>query len=318
MELTSILVGVLPIVLSIGLFSFNVVDKPSESLGYIAWPTVILCLYWLYNKAKIFKEELTQLEIYWHGATFLLAVGLASWEILWQVRDISLLDSWGLIGAGVASFGAAWLVITIRFWRAELDAVYREGLLGLLFSGLLLNILLCNLIKPNLMPLSYVPLFNPLDLWQLAVLASIALWWRKKPYSIVATSPAKIGWSVLGVTLFFYINALLFRVIHVSVGIPFNIGDLFNSDLVQTCLSILWTVMGLVLFVAIKRWPKRELWLVGVAIFGVVVTKLFLVDLANTGTVERIISFMGVGLLLLIVGYLVPIPEKEKQNEVVT
>jgi uncharacterized membrane protein len=40
-------------------------------------------------------------------------------------------------------------------------------------------------------------------------------------------------------------------------------------------------------------------WIGGASLLAVVVAKLLLVDLANTGTVARIVSFMGVGLLLL-------------------
>jgi uncharacterized membrane protein len=41
------------------------------------------------------------------------------------------------------------------------------------------------------------------------------------------------------------------------------------------------------------------------------VAKLSLVDLSGVGTVERIVSFIGVGLLMLLVGYLSPVPPKE-------
>jgi len=316
--LTPILLGVLPAVLLIALLSINLIDMPSESLGFIAWPASILCLYWLYNKARLFRDGLTKQETSWHSATFLLAVGLASWEVIWQVNNITFLQSWTLIAAGIASLGAAWLVFKVRFWRPALDIVYRENLMALLFSGLLLNSLLCNFVRPVVEPLNYVPLLNPLDIWQLAVLASIAIWWRKHPSNIVEKLPIQFGWAILGAALFIYINTLLFRTIHISAGIPFEISILLKADLVQTCLSILWTAMGIVLFMATKRWPKRELWIVGVALFGIVVIKLFLVDLANTGTVERIVSFMGVGLLLLAVGYLVPIPEKEQQENLAT
>jgi uncharacterized membrane protein len=43
----------------------------------------------------------------------------------------------------------------------------------------------------------------------------------------------------------------------------------------------------------------------------VVIAKLFLVDLSRIGSIERIVSFVGVGLLMLIVGYLSPIPPAE-------
>ena len=36
--------------------------------------------------------------------------------------------------------------------------------------------------------------------------------------------------------------------------------------------------------------------------------KLFLVDFASSGTLERVISFISVGGLLLFIGYLAPMP----------
>jgi uncharacterized membrane protein len=36
------------------------------------------------------------------------------------------------------------------------------------------------------------------------------------------------------------------------------------------------------------------------------------VDLSRIGSVERIVSFLGVGLLMLIVGYLSPLPPSRK------
>ncbi|MBR4876436.1 MAG: DUF2339 domain-containing protein, partial [Rhodocyclaceae bacterium] len=56
----------------------------------------------------------------------------------------------------------------------------------------------------------------------------------------------------------------------------------------------------------------RPLWIAGAALMGVVVCKLFLVELANRGGIERIVSFIIVGLLLLFVGWFAPVPPKEK------
>ncbi len=41
---------------------------------------------------------------------------------------------------------------------------------------------------------------------------------------------------------------------------------------------------------------------------AIVVAKLFFVDLSNVGGIERIVSFIGVGLLMLVVGYFSPVP----------
>ena len=48
--------------------------------------------------------------------------------------------------------------------------------------------------------------------------------------------------------------------------------------------------------------------LVGAALLAVVIAKLFLIDLSRIGSVERIVSFVGVGLLMLVVGYFSPLP----------
>jgi uncharacterized membrane protein len=47
-----------------------------------------------------------------------------------------------------------------------------------------------------------------------------------------------------------------------------------------------------------------------------VVAKLFVVDLSNVGTVARITSFLSVGALLLITGYLAPLPPRREAEQV--
>ena len=53
----------------------------------------------------------------------------------------------------------------------------------------------------------------------------------------------------------------------------------------------------------------------GAGLLVLVVAKLFLVDLSNVGGVERIISFLGVGALMLAIGYLAPFPSEPKTEE---
>ena len=58
----------------------------------------------------------------------------------------------------------------------------------------------------------------------------------------------------------------------------------------------------------------RPLWLAGAARMAVVVAKWFLVDLANVGTIARSVSFLGVGVLMLGIGYLAPVPPREGER----
>jgi uncharacterized membrane protein len=63
---------------------------------------------------------------------------------------------------------------------------------------------------------------------------------------------------------------------------------------------------------AATRRGRRVVWLVGAALLAMVIAKLFLIDLSKVGSIERIVSFVGVGLLMLIVGYFSPLPPAEK------
>ena len=69
---------------------------------------------------------------------------------------------------------------------------------------------------------------------------------------------------------------------------------------------------------AITLWSTRKgsrpAWIAGAIILSLVVLKLFVVDLAGTGTVARIVSFLGVGSLMLLIGYFSPLPPTRSQE----
>ena len=50
--------------------------------------------------------------------------------------------------------------------------------------------------------------------------------------------------------------------------------------------------------------------LVGAALLALTVVKLFLFDLSHVTGIERIVSFIGIGVLLLLIGYFSPLPPK--------
>jgi uncharacterized membrane protein len=57
------------------------------------------------------------------------------------------------------------------------------------------------------------------------------------------------------------------------------------------------------------------LWIVGAALIGVVLVKMLFIDLDASGTVERIVSFLVVGALLVATGYFSPIPPRRAGDE---
>ena len=80
---------------------------------------------------------------------------------------------------------------------------------------------------------------------------------------------------------------------------------------VQTGLTILWTLIALVATILASRYWQRVLWFMGVGLLGVVVLKLVLIDLSQTDAIWRVVSFIGAGSLILLIGYLAPLPPAE-------
>ena len=96
---------------------------------------------------------------------------------------------------------------------------------------------------------------------------------------------------------------------------PWLVDELARSFVVQAGYSILWSLLALALMVTAHRRRLRALWLGGAALLALVTVKLLLVDLANHGGAERIIAFISVGALMLLIGWLAPIPPTVRQNE---
>ena len=168
-------------------------------------------------------------------------------------------------------------------------------------------------------PLPYIPLLNPTDLALLLTLGALLLWRGMA----LAAEPRPAGaqllaqpefWGIIGVLALVIISTVWLRVAHHYFQVSWNAYSLFNSFVVQTGYAILWTLLALALMVVSHRRGLRPVWLAGAALLALVVVKLILIDLSNRGGGERIITFIGVGLLMLVVGYFAPLPPKGKKE----
>ncbi|MCQ6255954.1 DUF2339 domain-containing protein [Pseudomonas sp. Q11] len=165
-------------------------------------------------------------------------------------------------------------------------------------------------------PLPYVPLLNPLELGLLFALFGVYAWAR----STVAQQAIRWGHAghlaqlIAGVSLFAFFTAVVMRSAHHWIGVPFEPEALLESMFVQAGLSIVWTLIALGLMIGGHLRHRREVWLIGAALIAVVVAKLFFVELSNRGGLARIVSFIGVGVLLLVVGYFAPLPPKRPEG----
>src|SRR5690606_10155728 len=110
--------------------------------------------------------------------------------------------------------------------------------------------------------------------------------------------------SLLALFGFACINVVMLRAIHHYTGVEYRFATLWESITVQMALSILWTLCAVLIMHLARYRQQRPLWIAGAGLLVIVVIKLFTRDLTGTGTLARIISFMAVGGLMLLVGYL--------------
>jgi uncharacterized membrane protein len=152
---------------------------------------------------------------------------------------------------------------------------------------------------------------NPLDLVQFAALMALFAWFGRVRSALFAPPlfrTGEIAYVALGSAGFLWLNGVLLRTLHHWAGVPFNIDAMMRSMIVQAAFSIFWSVLALCAMLSATRMRLRTLWLIGAGLMAIVVVKLFFIDLSNIGGIERIVSFIGVGLLMLVIGYVSPVP----------
>ena len=172
--------------------------------------------------------------------------------------------------------------------------------------------------RGNTAPLPYVPLLNPTDLSVALGLAVTALWMRRVrasslPLPALAHDAAwKMAWLAVA---FVAINTVWLRIAHHFGGVAWAADTLFASFLVQAGYSLLWTLLALALMLTAHRRQQRTLWMGGAALLGLTVLKLLLIDLSNRGGGERIVTFIGVGVIMLVIGYFAPLPPAQQPSK---
>lgn len=164
----------------------------------------------------------------------------------------------------------------------------------------------------NAQPLPFIPLINPQDIALVLVLCAGWQWARhlaaQKPTEcLLQPLSGMLRLALLGMGFITY-SCIVLRGAHHLAGIPWHAENLMASMLVQASLSLCWSLLALGMMIAGHRTAHRAVWIAGATLMGVVVIKLFFIELSNHGGLERIISFIGVGILMLVVGYFAPLP----------
>lgn len=159
-------------------------------------------------------------------------------------------------------------------------------------------------------PLPYIPVLNPLEL------ASAGMLWFALKSLPEALPPdlRRTTATTVSALAFMLISAGVMRVWHFYDGITWRLDIMLQSFGLQASLSVVWAVTAIILMVLGNRRKQRSYWMTGATLMGIVVVKLFLIELSNSGGIARIVSFIIVGLLLLLVGWFAPVPPKAEND----
>ena len=245
------------------------------------------------------------------------AVLLPTYILLWTQFSGSLAEAhWpnALPLARLAIPFATWLALTV--WRdrfGELRGIYWRWHSALLAVYAALWFVHANFARPPQSDFPYFPVFNAVEIGSIAVLYLLYRWlgaWL--PESSLQADGRRVVAGSLPALFLLLLSGGVMRLWHIFGGVDWRLDHLLASFGVQASLSIVWALAAIVLMVSGNRAADRTRWLVGASIMAVVVLKLFFVELGNSGGIERIVSFIVVGLLLLLVGWYAPVPPKDR------
>jgi uncharacterized membrane protein len=285
---------------------------PFEGFGALALGTFILFDYlflYHYDKAWAYTKQIHILSLWFIAIILMLELRY----------DATLLDMGESIIA-IAVIGAPLLfsiiILAMKKYPSWLEK-YQKSYQLIAVGGLVFIMILWELsafsIAPDFTVFAYVPLFNPLDAVQILGLGVIFYWIYRNTVSFSQSTQIQL-YGLSAFMSLLLISVIFARAVHMFREVEYTPIALWRDIYFQTGISILWSLVAIVLMVLSKRYKNRSLWIAGFGLLILVVLKLFFVELASSGTIERIISFIVVGSLLLLIGYFVPLPPSEDEK----
>ena len=309
------------VLVPLSLFSFHGTSHLFYGWGMVAW---VIAFFVEYRLLYLFAGDWPKkLEISWHLGTLWLLLLVLSHEANWAVgRVVGLSAAWSMICWALIPCGGLFLLMHLaqRPWWPI--GKFRSSYLGI--GGLIPAIAMTLWLVISLgfsgdpAPLPYLPLVNPVELTGALAVFTLFLWARfgkDHEFAKRYLPPKTVLWGI-GSLCFLLLNSIVARSVHFFAGIPYYSDALYHSAIFQAAIAGLWGVSALAITIWATRRGSRAVWMVGAILLGMVVMKLFLVDLSAAGTIGRIVSFLVVGVLMLLIGYFSPIPPKSQEEKI--
>ena len=274
--------------------------------GSLAWPAAFATQYWILWRLETDWREVAP---GYHCATLWLGVFCVWREALWLSRELAPGDTaWSFAIPGFVPVYVLWGLATFRTllkWPVErFRQVYLGGGQIPLLLAAMGCVLAASLHPGDPHPLVYIPLLNPVELLQVFALTALFQWYSAQAFESTDDAPR----LAFGILCFVALNGAIARTAHHLADVPFQAGALWSSAVLQTLLSIVWTTAALAVMLGTSRAGMRREWRLGAILLAATVLKLFVVDLADTGEITRIVSFLVVGGLILVIAYVSPLP----------
>ena len=285
---------------------------PFEGFGALALGIFILLDYlFLYHYDKVwdYTKQIHILSL-WFIAIILML------ELRYDAALLDMGESIIAIAIITAPLLLSMILLAMKKYPSWLKN-YQKSYQLIAVCGLVFIIILWELrtffIAPDLTLFSYVPLFNPMDAVQILGLGAIFYWIYRNTVSFSQSTQIQL-YGLSAFMSLILISVIFARSVHMFREVEYTPIALWRDIYLQTGISILWSLVAIVLMILSKRYKNRLLWMAGFGLLILVVLKLFFVELASSGTIERIISFIVVGSLLLLIGYFVPLPPNEDEK----
>lgn len=157
----------------------------------------------------------------------------------------------------------------------------------------------------------YIPLLNPLELWQAAFLTTLFLLFGTVENLGIRK---KLLFYAFPAIVFLWLNQIAARAAWHYFHEFVRFGSIGNNPNFQAIIAILWGLTSLALIFVGEKRPNRTLWFMGAGLLALDIVKLMLIDLQNSATIIRIFAFLLLGGLFLLIGWLAPLPPKHAQE----
>jgi uncharacterized membrane protein len=230
------------------------------------------------------------------NAAILVGSGLISYALPYELSDGWLIAGWSLVTLAL-----------VAVHRIEPTGHPIYAIAGIGLSGFALLVNLAQIATPSRLRVSRASEIDHFPFWSDATLAlaslaaALVVAWllHRKEYAVISTYVLAAATSLVVYLLSVGLVDEFQKRLDAEAG---NLSSL--REQAQVGLSILWTafgVSGFVLGIILQRTAMR---VYGLALLGIAIVKVFIVDLASLDASYRVISFIALGILLLLASFL--------------